>query len=64
MRKTNESELERIARLGRTTLNETSERTDGRRVNMPLDPNDETGPGEDAPMRGVVWRWQMRRRRK
>jgi hypothetical protein len=64
MRKTNESELERIARLGRTTLNETGERTDGRRVNIPLDQNDATNTEEGANMRGVIWRWQVRRRRR
>lgn len=64
MRKTNENELERIARHGRTTLQEAGERTDGRRVNLPIDPNDDPNAADGAAMRGVIWRWQMRRRRR
>jgi hypothetical protein len=64
MRKPNESEPERIARPGRATLQETGERTDGRRVNPPAEPNDQTNLEDGTPLRGVIWRWQMRRRRK
>ena len=64
MPKTNESDLEQIARYGRTTLQETGERTDGRRVNRPIGQGDTNNASENANERGVIWRWQVRRRRR
>lgn len=64
MRKTTENELERIARLGRTTLSATGDGSDGRRVNTPIDPTDGNSPHDTSAARGVIWRWQVRRRRR
>jgi hypothetical protein len=64
MQKATENELERIARSGRTTLHTADERMEGRRVNPPIDPNDENSPLDGSALRNVIWRWQVRRRRR